>query len=169
MTFRNERERTVYHAALEQMRNMPSEKAEAEARHALELERMLITNRRGGTGDNGRALAGQPCGPAGRLIRGDVDAIVAGLMREACEFFGPLPAEQGYIKRSHKTAPWRWYTMTALRRAFGPARAAMALRMTDAGVRTGEFRLHEMNLAAYAAALKTGERLEREQGSEAAT
>jgi hypothetical protein len=168
MIFENDREREVYEAEKQAMNGSKGWYAERCAEHAVELHRQLITHRRGGVGDDGRQLAGQPCGAIRRKIRGDVPALVERLQREACTFFGPYPGDMGLTKCSHKTAPWRWFAMTALRRAFGSTRASEAMHITDAGIRTGERRLREKSAEAYAAALKAGERIEAEQESEAA-
>jgi hypothetical protein len=58
--------------------------------------------------------------------------------------------------------------MVAMREAFGTARTAAAMRITDVGLRGGERRLKVRNSEAYLAAMKAGERLAQEQEGKAA-
>lgn len=168
MQFENQRERDVYESELEQCGGMVRWKAERCAEHAVKLHRELVTHKRGGCGEDGRPLEKQGCGPRKPPIRGDVAAIVAGLITEAEKFFGPQPAARGYTKRSHCTAAWRWYAMAALYEAFGSSRAAETMGITDVGLRGADRKLHIRNPEAHAAAVATGRRLTEEQKGKAA-
>lgn len=168
MQFENEREREVYESELEQCGGMVRWKAERCAEHAVKLHRELVTHKRCGCGEDGRPLEKQGHGPRKPPIRGDVAAIVAGLLTEAEGFFGPQPSARGYTKRSHHTVAWRWYAMTALYEAFGSSRASLAMDITEVGLRGADRKLKIRHPEAHAAAVATGRRLAEEQKGRAA-
>lgn len=166
MIFKTQREREVYESELASMAG--SKDAEMFAEHAVLLHRKMITNRVSGCDENGNPMQPFARGPRRPPIRGDVAAIVERLKREACAFFGDYPHDKGYTKTSVHTAPFRWYAMIALREAFGPSRASLAMNITEVGLRGAGWKMQQRNPEAYAAAIEAGKRLAREQESEAA-